>query len=784
MRRYFLSLLAVGALAGCASAASVITGYVQTAPNGVQPGNPNVTTITAGQITDTGLAAGCCQVAAGGQLMSTGLGCGSGGGGGGGGGSIGGTINNASQYSASYYSYTGSSNVISGLTAGTSGQILTTQGSAGPPYWTTPPYYDVRSTGSILGFTDSVIGTQNTWLGQFSFINNTSGYQNTAMGASALGNNTIGDQNTGVGQYALSSNQDGIQNSAFGWSALQGSNHASNNNAFGQEALYNDSSGQDNNAFGVGACQSNTIGNKNNCFGYNADVGANNLSNATAIGANATVNASNTMQLGGTGSNAVNVIVSTLTTQGEICFANGSCQTISGILNQNTLQSGAMFFSSSGTVQGPLYVTPNTGSYGYMSLLPGSFVAAPAIVGSGNLSLEWSGGTYGATFAGNTLNGIQAPSAQFPGMNVTVGSLGFKQTTGIPGLNYISFIASQTVTPTQFVLPPADGTAGQFLTTDGQHNLSFTTASSGLLNSTQTWTGANNWTSPTTSTFTYGVAAGSFNVTGSGAGQWNPTEGTAPAGATGVDILYADSTEHGLKEIANNGTAGAVLISTASMTAGHSVYITATHQLADSGSTFNSGGTTPGGANTQIQVNNAGSALTGYSFLTATSTGIVIATQTVISGITQFSLSSAVYATFGGSTTLNAFTQINSSLAVTTSQSPYEAVFSTTAGTYSIDITTTGHLNTPYTVISASVTACGTGPSLLGSDIAGTITTGSGSPTVCTLTFGRPYKNTPVCLCGSNGATACDPTTLSNAAVTFTLGVTETSIKYICIGSD
>lgn len=55
--------------------------------------------------------------------------------GGGGGGGPTGQINNANQYALPYYSVTGSSNVLSGLAAGTSGQVLTTGGTSGLPFY-------------------------------------------------------------------------------------------------------------------------------------------------------------------------------------------------------------------------------------------------------------------------------------------------------------------------------------------------------------------------------------------------------------------------------------------------------------------------------------------------------------------------------------------------------------------------------------------------------------------------------------------------------------------------
>src|SRR5208282_2644628 len=60
VRRYFLSAILVLGVAACAPAASVITGYVQSYPPGVQSAAPNVSSVTAGQITDRGLSVGGC----------------------------------------------------------------------------------------------------------------------------------------------------------------------------------------------------------------------------------------------------------------------------------------------------------------------------------------------------------------------------------------------------------------------------------------------------------------------------------------------------------------------------------------------------------------------------------------------------------------------------------------------------------------------------------------------------------------------------------------------------
>lgn len=67
------------------------------------------------------------------SLTCTGSPCGTGSGGG-----TGGLIVASPRYSAAYYSLAGTTTTVSGLAPGTSGQILTTGGSGGAPFWSTP----------------------------------------------------------------------------------------------------------------------------------------------------------------------------------------------------------------------------------------------------------------------------------------------------------------------------------------------------------------------------------------------------------------------------------------------------------------------------------------------------------------------------------------------------------------------------------------------------------------------------------------------------------------------
>lgn len=82
------------------------------------------------------------------------------------------------------------------------------------------------------------------------------------------------------------------------------------------------------------------------------------------------------------------------------------------------------------------------------------------------------------------------------------------------------------------------------------------------------------------------------------------------------------------------------------------------------------------------------------------------------------------------------------------------------------------------------LTACGTSPAIVGSDTAGTITLGTGSPAGCTLTFFAAYTTPPHC-------TVTWQTNLASmqyvlAAASITLSQTPTSsnkVNYTCFGS-
>ena len=110
----------------------------------------------------------------------------------------------------------------------------------------------------------------------------------------------------------------------------------------------------------------------------------------------------------------------------------------------------------------------------------------------------------------------------------------------------------------------------------------------------------------------------------------------------------------------------------------------------------------------------------------------------------------------------------------------------TTLGNASTDTTTIeGHLHGAATT--PTVTSCGGGGSVAGSDIGGIITTSSAA-TSCTLNFGATWSNTPACIfemASNNSTAAIFITAQSTSAVTFTfpngLGTAQT-VNYVCVG--
>jgi hypothetical protein len=82
-----------------------------------------------------------------------------------------------------------------------------------------------------------------------------------------------------------------------------------------------------------------------------------------------------------------------------------------------------------------------------------------------------------------------------------------------------------------------------------------------------------------------------------------------------------------------------------------------------------------------------------------------------------------------------------------------------------------------------SVATCGTSPSVAGTDHAGTITTGSGTVTACTLNFSGTLAVAPACVVSSaSTAVTVGITSISSSALALGISLTLPSAKiyYIC----
>lgn len=238
---------------------------------------------------------------------------------------------------------------------------------------------------------------QQTLIGAFSGSSLTSGSANTAIGFNTIpiattananvciGNNacdllTTGSENMVVGNTAGADITSGVRNTCMGGGtgsvqSCTGIITGSSNTAVGNGSLGN--------ILYSGTESANTT------IGYKAAVGIG-VNNAVAIGYNSVATSSNTMMLGGAGNDGVRVIMTTMTvssgsvsnlyvptlasgqcvqttTGGQLTVTGSACGSGSGggmspgatyyIQVRDTLQDGATFYVSSGTVSGQLTVS-------------------------------------------------------------------------------------------------------------------------------------------------------------------------------------------------------------------------------------------------------------------------------------------------------------------------------------------------------------------------------------------------------------------------------------------
>lgn len=115
---------------------------------------------------------------------------------------------------------------------------------------------------------------------------------------------------------------------------------------------------------------------------------------------------------------------------------------------------------------------------------------------------------------------------------------------------------------------------------------------------------------------------------------------------------------------------------------------------------------------------------------------------------------------------------------IASSNVAYEQTFSSSAtGAYHLDISTTGHINSQVVVTaSPTLTSCGTSPSIYGNDNWMTVTAGSAA-TGCTITFANKYKHAPSCLVTNQSMSVVN-------AMTYTVSTTQVVVSQTGLGGD
>ena len=102
-------------------------------------------------------------------------------------------------------------------------------------------------------------------------------------------------------------------------------------------------------------------------------------------------------------------------------------------------------------------------------------------------------------------------------------------------------------------------------------------------------------------------------------------------------------------------------------------------------------------------------------------------------------------------------------------------------GNFSSLLNNVGHL--ADTGATPSLSSCGTSPTISGTDIAGVVTMGTGTPTGCTITFATAYTNAPYCLVTWQTNIASMQYTISASTITLVQTATSSNkINYMCRG--
>lgn len=100
-------------------------------------------------------------------------------------------------------------------------------------------------------------------------------------------------------------------------------------------------------------------------------------------------------------------------------------------------------------------------------------------------------------------------------------------------------------------------------------------------------------------------------------------------------------------------------------------------------------------------------------------------------------------------------------------------------GNFNLTMDTAGHLRNVGSA--PTPTSCGTSPALSGTDIAGTVTMGTGSPTGCIITFATAYVSAPDCVVTWQTNLSSMIYVIAAATITLTqTGTSSNKVNYDC----
>ena len=87
------------------------------------------------------------------------------------------------------------------------------------------------------------------------------------------------------------------------------------------------------------------------------------------------------------------------------------------------------------------------------------------------------------------------------------------------------------------------------------------------------------------------------------------------------------------------------------------------------------------------------------------------------------------------------------------------------------------------TATAPALTSCGTTPAITGTDLAGIVTMGTGTPTGCVITFNTPYVTAPVCVVAWIATPLASQSYVTSAtAITLTQTATSSNkVQYVCM---